>query len=192
MWYHLDIATGVYRAVFFRQTERRVKMTDDQTNQASQSNNPWKTGVIATAAALGILVAAGFTFAAFNPSESVVEPDIVTDAATPESSTPVQLSETQETVVETAPRPAENCGRYLAGTERDVKRVAKEGAIGTLIGAATGAAGGAIADGGSGAGKGAGIGAVVGAVAGAAHGYTKEDERINANEKAYHDCLARN
>jgi uncharacterized protein YcfJ len=163
-------------------------MNDNQSEQKHTSNNPWKIGVIATAGAVALLVAAGFTFAAFNSSEI---PNVETAVAT-QSKPPVQVARIESPAVAPAPRARENCDQYLVAAQRDATRVAKEGAIGAVIGAGTGAAGGAIADGGSGAGKGAGIGAVLGAVAGAAHGYTQESDRVSSSQQAYQDCLARN
>ncbi len=170
-------------------------MNDDQSEQTRTPNNPWKTGVFATAGAVTLLVAAGFTFAAFNSSEmsnnSSEIPNVETAVAT-QSKPPVQVARIESPAVAPAPRVRENCDQYLVAAQRDATRVAKEGAIGAVIGAGTGAAGGAIADGGSGAGKGAGIGAVLGAVAGAAHGYTQESDRVSSSQQAYQDCLARN
>lgn len=168
----------------------------------STEHNPWKTGVIATGGALLVLVAGGFAVAAFNPSQ--------TTATAPQAavSPPAEPATAQVAAVQapaqpaTAPAPAaaaaatpaprEDCRAYLSNAASDSKRIVKDGALGALVGAGTGAAGGAIADGGSGAGKGAGIGAVVGAVAGAFHGVTRENEKVDQAERAYHNCLARN
>ena len=40
-----------------------------KTQQESDRHNPWKTGVIATGVALGILVTGGLTFAALNEAD---------------------------------------------------------------------------------------------------------------------------
>lgn len=171
-------------------------MNEKSSNPAGQGagtdRNPWKTGVIATGVAFGVLVAAGLTFAALNEA-GVFEEDsgpaaqvAATSSSTPQQRAPAQPAAAPE------PEPRENCSVHLADAQRDNTRVVKDGAVGAMVGAGTGAAGGAIADGGDGAGKGAGIGAVVGAVAGAFHGLTEEDKRASAAEQAYRDCLARN
>jgi uncharacterized protein YcfJ len=163
--------------------------SQNDSRNPNRANNPWKIGAFATAGAVLLLVAAGFTFAAFNSSRTSTEqPETVSQAA-PRAVT------TQPTA---APAPTvtaqgrENCDQYRVDAQRDNMRVAKDGAIGAAVGAGTGAAGGAIADGGSGAGKGAGIGAVVGAVAGGAYGMTQENARLADAERAYQDCLDRN
>ncbi|MEQ8233364.1 MAG: hypothetical protein RLW61_14215 [Gammaproteobacteria bacterium] len=167
---------------------------EHQEHSMRNARNPWKIGVIATAVALVLLVAGGLTFAALNGTLAPESDENVADTASkqPASKGVESAPNNAEAVTQPAAAPREDCSRYLASAQRDTTRVAKDGAIGAMVGAGTGAAGGAIADGGSGAGKGAGIGAIVGAVAGAAHGFTKENDRVSAAERAYAECLARN
>lgn len=169
-------------------------MNETQNNSPSpdHKSNPWKIGAIATAGAVLLLVAAGFTFAAFttNSRDLTEQPETVSQAA-PRAVAPQPATAAAPVPVATAPA-RESCDQYRIGAQRDNMRVAKDGAIGAMVGAGTGAAGGAIADGGSGAGKGAGIGAIVGAVAGGAYGVTQENARVDDAERDYQDCLNRN
>lgn len=161
----------------------------NQENSSGKQDNPWKTGVIATGVAFGVLLATGLTVAALNEGGvfSTDDAPAKTVAATSSQAPREQAPQPAE-----REQPRENCSAYLAGANRDTGRVVKDGAVGAMVGAGTGAAGGAIADGGDGAGKGAGIGAVVGAVAGAVHGLSEQNKRTGAAEQAYRDCLARN
>ncbi len=163
-------------------------MQNEHDHGHDKRSNPWKTGVIATGAALLTLTCAGIAVATL--SDLGEEPaDAVTASGTkaaPAASAP-------------APAPAapqrsasEICAHHLSSARRDNERVVKDGVLGGAVGAGVGAAGGAIADGGDGAGKGAGIGAVVGAVAGAARGLIEEDRKVEGAEAAYRECLARN
>lgn len=169
--------------------ETQNDMGPNQNPNSSDTSNPWKIGAFATAGAVLLLVAAGFTFAAFNSSKTSDEQPATVSQSAPRTVTPQQTA---------APAPVaaaearENCDQYRVAAQRDNMRVAKDGAIGAAVGAGTGAAGGAIADGGSGAAKGAGIGGVVGAVAGGAYGVTQENARLEAAERDYQDCLKRN
>lgn len=164
---------------------------NDHHHEASSSKqgNPWKTGVIATGVAFGVLLATGLTVAALNEGGVFSTDDSPAETVAATSSEAPSRQAPQPAQRE---RPRENCSAYLTGANRDTGRVVKDGAVGAMVGAGTGAAGGAIADGGDGAGKGAGIGAVVGAVAGAFHGLNEENKRTGAAEQAYRDCLARN
>lgn len=175
-------------------------MNEPHTTNNNSSHNPWKSGAIGTGVALVVLVAAGLTFAALN-DRSNQDDEAAAAVAEEKASSKAESAPTTVAAAPAAPSaqpapqpaaPREDCGRYLAGTQRDNRRLLKDGAVGAMIGAGTGAAGGAIADGGSGAGKGAGIGAVVGAVAGTVHGLNQENQRVSGAERAYHDCVARN
>ena len=154
-----------------------------KTQQESDRHNPWKTGVIATGVALGILVTGGLTFAALNEA----------DVFEKQKQTSISQNNKGGSSSYTAPqKPAEDCSRYLSqGTRNSTEETVKRGALGAAVGAGTGAAGGAIADGGDGAGKGAGIGAIVGAVAGIAHSFNESDEREDRANQLYRECLAR-
>lgn len=167
-------------------------MNETQNEGADRANNPWKIGVYSTVAAVALLVAAGFTFAAFNNSETPSTQPVAASQAAPARAVAAAPLPAAAPAANVAAQPRESCDRYRVGAQRDSTRIAKDGAVGAMIGAGTGAAGGAIADGGEGAGKGAGIGAVVGAVAGAVHGLTQENSRVSDAEHAYQDCLRRN
>lgn len=166
-----------------------MNKTQNDSTDPNRASNPWKIGAFATAGAVVLLTAVGFTFAAINRSNTSAEQPVVASQAAPSINT--QQPTAAPAPVATA-QPRENCDQYRVDTKRDNMQIAKTGAIGAAIGAGTGAAGGAIADGGSGAGTGAGIGAVVGAVAGGAYGLTQENDRVSDAERAYQNCLARN
>lgn len=166
-----------------------MKKTQSDSTDPSSASNPWKIGTIATASAVLLLTAVGFTFAAIKSSNNSTEQPITTSRTV--SPTDRQQSTTAPAPIATA-QPRENCDQYRINAQRDNMKIAQTGVIGAAVGAGTGAAGGAIADGGSGAGKGAGIGAIVGAVAGGAYELTKEGERVSAAEGAYQDCVRRN
>ena len=142
------------------------------TGNESARNWTWKATLFALLLLVPTLLAIGAGALALHKSPAV-------RAVTPGISAPKERA-----VVE-------DCNRYADAARRDTGRIVKDGAIGGAVGAGVGAAGGAIADGGSGAGKGAGIGALVGATIGALRGLSQENQRSEAAQVAYNDCLAR-
>ncbi len=168
-----------------------MKNIQNDRTAPNSASNPWKIGAIATAGAVVLLTAVGFTVAAINNSKTSTEQSVSASLAVPPTNQQQSNAVPTATPIATA-QPRENCDQYRINAKRNNMQIAQTGVIGAAIGAGTGAAGGAIADGGDGAGTGAGIGAVVGAVAGSAYGLTQEDERVSAAEGAYQDCLRRN
>ncbi len=167
-----------------------MNMNKSQNDNTNSSDNPWKTGAFATAGAVILLVAAGFTFAAFkDKSTSAEQPQTISKAA-PRAAAPQAVAAAPAPTVVAQSR--ENCDQYRINTQRDTMKVVKDGAIGAAVGAGTGAAGGAIADGGKGAKKGAGIVAVIGAEDGGAMAMTGENDRIEQEQREYQDFLNRN
>jgi len=160
--------------------------------------NPWKIATLSILAVVATAFASGIVLAKVQESH---ESDVTQESADSSPSETRLLTEAAEsppspaaaTPESTRSQPAdrEDCERYAWATQRNSKRVVRDGVVGGAIGAGLGAAGGAIADGGDGAGKGAGIGALVGVAAGSLYGLDKEQGKVERARADYEECLAR-
>ena len=139
----------------------------------ANTQNPYKTIVLALAIIVPLMLAVGAGAYALRKSPSL------------------RAATSSGTAAAVERRVVEDCNQYAAAAKRDTGRIVRDGAIGGAVGAGVGAAGGAIAKGGEGAGKGAGIGAVLGATIGALRGLDQENQKSAAARAAYDECLAR-
>jgi hypothetical protein len=162
--------------------------------------NPWKIATLSILAVVATAFASGIVLAKVQESR---ESDVTQESADSSPSETQLLTEAAESPPPPSPSPVtpestrsqpadrEDCERYAWATQRNNKRVVRDGVVGGAIGAGLGAAGGAIADGGDGAGKGAGIGALVGVAAGSLYGLDKEQGKVERARADYEECLAR-